>query len=235
MGLIHHVVPFSARQFTVIPQGQQGIAEEELFHPVGQVIGGRALLGSVQPVPAGGNVQIVQIGTCLYGEKHQLKKSVTEFCRQLITHRRGIVREPVPGVGNKFRLPVMMKAESGSVDQFRLPATVVPRIIIDHTPDFRSILRTEYSACPFPGIAGYPVGCHHLGIPGHVQEKMNGKFHGFDIAHINDPDTVHPIPVTKVHLFPNPGNGVCIQPLIIPGTAHIIEMVIHAVAARSGR
>lgn len=75
MGLIHHVVPFSARQFTVIPQGQQGIAEEELFHPVGQVIGGRAPLGSVQPVPAGGNVQIVQIGACLYGEKHQLKKA----------------------------------------------------------------------------------------------------------------------------------------------------------------
>src|SRR5580704_7738546 len=72
------------------------------------------------------------------------------------------------------------------------------------------------------------------GVPGVVEEEFDREFHGFDVSHVDDPDHVVPIFLCQVHLLPYAGQLIRVDPLIIPGPAHIIEMIIHAIATRSG-
>src|SRR5271167_102948 len=68
-------------------------------------------------------------------------------------------------------------------------------------------------------------------IPGKRQEEFHGKFHGFEISHVDDPHALGTVLVSKVHLFPDFGNGIGIDPLVGTRTTNVIKMVVDARAA----
>jgi len=87
---------------------------------------------------------------------------------------------------------------------------------------------------PFPRVTGHPGRSHRPRIPGHIQKKLNGEFHGFDIPHIDNPDTVDPMGPGKMHLFPDPGYRIGVEPFIVPRAPNVVKMVIHSVASAAG-
>src|SRR5271165_2250255 len=68
-------------------------------------------------------------------------------------------------------------------------------------------------------------------IPGKCQEEFHGKLHGLEITHVDDPDARGTVFVSKVHLFPNFGDGISVDPLVGTRTAHVIKMVVDTCAA----
>ena len=68
-------------------------------------------------------------------------------------------------------------------------------------------------------------------VPGHIHEETNRIFHRFQIAHVYYPNAVHSMTVSEVHLFPDSLHLAYIYPFIITRTTHIIEMIVHSIAA----
>ena len=73
-----------------------------------------------------------------------------------------------------------------------------------------------------------------IGVPGVVQEKLNGVLHGFEVAHVEDPELTHAVGVAEFHLFPDAFYLTNVEPLIVARVANVVNMVVHAVASASG-
>ena len=62
----------------------------------------------------------------------------------------------------------------------------------------------------------------------HSEEEFYWKLHGFKVPDIDDPDTGCAVMQREVHLLPDLGNGIGIEPLIGAWAADIVEVVIDA-------
>ena len=69
-------------------------------------------------------------------------------------------------------------------------------------------------------------------IPCQVKEKGDRIFHRLEVAHIQNPKTVHSVFVCKLHLLPKILYRSDVQPLGVTWSTYIIDMVVHSPSAR---
>ena len=225
MGLIHHVTPLAARERVVVVAGDLGITREQLPNPGGHIIGRGPSLPGVELVQPGGHVQVVEIRGCLHVER------VVVLGRELgrDSSRRG--RQRVVVGDDPLRLSVVGQAVRVRGKQLRFPAAVVLRVGREERRDRIGVLRSELLRGP-PSRERADLVCRpRVRVPGVTQEERDRKLHGLDVAHVDDPDPVHPEPVGEMHLLPHPRNRVGVDPLVVARAAHVVEVVVDAIPA----
>ena len=65
-------------------------------------------------------------------------------------------------------------------------------------------------------------------IPGHVHEGLDAEFHGFDVAHVEQPVTVCPVVVGLLQFLVHQHRRRCVEPQIVMRSPKITQVVIDA-------
>jgi len=109
--------------------------------------------------------------------------------------------EPTPLFGNE--------ADS-FVQQLRLAAAIVFTVSSYNIGDICRVFIAELFGTPLLCITRQIFCFDLIRVPGIVEKKGNGKFHGFEITHVDDPYLPGLVFPGQVHLFPYPCNGICV-------------------------
>ncbi len=116
-------------------------------------------------------------------------------------------------------------------EQFRLSPGIEPGIPGQDLSHRLCKGLTELLSSPLDVIIPQVIRLPPVRIPGIIQEKLDGEFHGFDVTHIDNPDLIGSKGMGQVHLLPHPFNLVGVQPFIISWPAHIVEVIIDSVSS----
>ena len=202
-----------------------------MAHAVGQHIGEVPSLAGIHPVAGGGVIEVVEVGTSLHRVLHQLVIRFGISWVELAGHVARQAGQCVELAGDPFEVTVMGEAKGVGVDQLGLAHAKDAGVAGQQLVNLAGMFAAELPCGPFTGIVFHVVDGHDSRVPGQVEEKGGGQFHGLDVAHVHDPQAVDLVVPAQLHLFPDAWQGVGVKPFIIAGTSHIVEMVIHAAAA----
>ena len=79
---------------------------------------------------------------------------------------------------------------------------------------------------------GHQVLSRELGrIPRLLEPEVDGELHGLQVADVQNPQFVDAGAVGEVELLPESLNLAHVEPLAVAGRSHVIDVVVHAVAA----
>ena len=162
--------------------------------------------------------------------QHQLKKGVAAGHRQLLVDDLGAGQQLVVVGHHAGPLP-RCQAVGVGIQQLGLAAGVVLGVSGQDIGNRRRVLRSKLLVGPALRVSGYAVGRNGGGVPGVVEKKGNRQFHGLQVAHVHHPNLVGTVVVGQVHLLPDARQRVCVQPLVVAWSAHVVEVVVDAVAA----
>ena len=70
-----------------------------------------------------------------------------------------------------------------------------------------------------------------LGSASQREEELDGELHGLEVADVDDPDAVGSVVEGEVHLLPDFGDGVGVEPFVVAWAADVVEVIVDAGAA----
>ena len=117
------------------------------------------------------------------------------------------------------------------VEHLRGDAAVVFAHKVQDLRSLTSLVFTKTLGTEFIGMAKQIVYLIFIGVPRHVHKQLDGIFHRFQVAHVQDPKFLDTTVIGQLQLFPHILDGGDIDPLRISGRTHIVHMVIEAPAA----
>ena len=81
------------------------------------------------------------------------------------------------------------------------------------------------------GVVGHVLLCVFLRVPCHVHEQLDGVFHWFQVAHVEDPHTLDAVVVGQRELFEHLLRLCHVKPFRVARCTHIVHVVVDAPAA----
>ncbi|OPZ73983.1 MAG: hypothetical protein BWY82_00905 [Verrucomicrobia bacterium ADurb.Bin474] len=182
----------------------------------------------IQIVAGGGYRKLSDDGTRTYRVEHELEEGV------LILRSDGIVEflsplgEIVPLGENAFVLAVVEDAENSGVDLLGLPSAVEAGVTGNQVRDFLGMDFGKCARCPLSLVFSEFVVGPTFGVPSVGQEKVDGEFHGLEIAHVNHPEAVGVVLPREVHLLPDLGKRNRVDPFVGAGTPDVVKVVVYS-------
>ena len=201
MLLGHHAVPLAASHLMVVIVADEGIALEEALAFISPYIRLRIALLVEGVVLCLGKIHLVQIAHHLDREEDDLAIGIVIGCRQtvVLAQRIGFELE----ILIYHLLPFSVFQTVGVlVEHLRGAAAVVLADEVKNAGCFISLRFTKLLCAPVAGMTGDVVYIVFTWIPSHVHKLADRIFHRLEVAHIENPETVNAILVSKRQLLP---------------------------------
>ena len=201
MLLGHHAVPLAASHLMIVIVADEGIALEEALALIRPYVRLRIALLVEGIVLSLGKIHLMQIAHHLDREEDDLAVGIVIGCRQtvVLAQRIGFELE----ILIHHLLPFTVFQTVGVlVEHLRSAAAVVFAYEVQNACRFISLRFAELLGAPVAGVAGDAVYIVFTWIPSHVHKLADRIFHRLEVAHIENPETVNAILVSKRQLFP---------------------------------
>ncbi|MCY1172315.1 hypothetical protein D9M73_124480 [compost metagenome] len=214
MRLVHHMVPFAAGHRVIVIIAQVVVAVKAAAHLVRfRACAGAPLFGEAG-VPRRRDIHLGQVRTGAHGIEDELVKGVTLVGSQRLVDRISAAFELTPRVANALRLAIVFKAITVGLELFGLSPGIVFGVAGGKQRDLRGMLRSKLAFCPGVRPASDLVLSNVRRPPRHGEEELDRQFERLEIADIGDPDLVRAVAMGEIHLLPDLGQRVRIDPLV---------------------
>ena len=227
--------PFPISDDVVVMVCKQRVVFKTGLYPVGPSVGFRVTFFCKPSVLCHGVIHLIEIGACIHREEYQLIKRIFIGGRNKIVEAHSVDDQITVIIHHPFKLIVVIQAVDGVIQQLGCNTTVIFGVKIDQPGRLIRIFFTKLLGTPSLGMYQQVRGVELVWVPCHVEKERDGIFHRFQVSHIHHPYPVHAVAVGEVHLLPHPLHLRDIDPFIIPGSTHIVKMIVHPVAAGTFR
>ena len=163
--------------------------------------------------------------------EHELVEGVALVGAQCGVDRIRARDKLAPRLAHPLRLAVMLEAEGARPKLLGFAHAVIFGVARGEKRDLGGMVGAELTLGPVARPVGDLVLGDIGGVPRHRQEELDRQFERLQVADIGDPHLVRAIVVRQVHLLPDLGERVRIDPLIGERPAVHVHMEIHAEAA----
>ena len=201
MLLRHHAVPLAARHLVVVNIADEGIALEEALAFIRPDVRLRIVLLVESMVLSLGKVHLMQIAHQLDREEDDLAIGIVIGCRQTVVLAQRISLELEILIHHLLPFAVLQTV-GVLVEHLRSAAAVVLADEVKNAGCFIGLRFTKLLCAPVAGMTGDVVYIVFTWIPSHVHKLADRIFHRFEVAHIENPETVDAILVSKCQLLP---------------------------------
>ena len=143
----------------------------------------------------------MQVAHHLDREEDDLAVGIVIGCRQTVVLAQGICFELEMLVHHLLPFAVLQTV-GVLVEHLRSAAAVVLADEVKNAGCFIGLRFTKLLCAPVAGMTGDVVYIVFTWIPSHVHKLADRIFHRFEVAHIENPETVDAILVSKCQLLP---------------------------------
>ena len=225
--LRHHAVPLAPSNLLVVLQIQQRVALEGLATALSPAVGLWVAQCSQLQVHCLGVVHLVDIAHRLYREEDHLTIGVLVFGLQGDKLAQGTRLE---GLILGYDLSELVRRVGGGVEHLRGDAAVILAHEVQDRGCLTCLLLSKALLAEVACMVEQIVHVVLAGIPGHVHKQLDGILHGFQVAHVQDPQFLDAAVVGQLQLFPHVLDGCHVDPLRITGRSHVVHVVVESPA-----